>query len=348
MFEYTGHDFLITSQEENQILALSTAMKSLNTSININSITSNDESDDNNDEGIGLTSTTNTCVTSDSDLKTRKTFERFLDKKYYSFQEIQERKRWYSATAESYRDFRPHYPDVILDDALKSVLKESHVLEVGSGPGTATISLLQRGFYVTCLEPNPEFCTLVQQDPGISSSHRMKIHNVAFEEAIIPEQSFDVVLAATSMHWIPANVAFPKAAHALKCGGTLILLWNMMMTPASPDLYRKIEDAHGEDYAALLAWGDEQTQYEVANAVGGHIQTSGWFHSFRTRKVRQTVQYTASQYLGLLSTYSFYLRLSNEERNALFERIQTVIDHELGGTISLSYISLFHAAIKKE
>jgi hypothetical protein len=108
----------------------------------------------------------------------------------------------------------------------------------------------------------------------------------------------------------------------------------------------KIEDAHGEDYASLLAWGDERTQYEVANAVGGQILTSGCFQDFQTKKVRQKVQYTASQYLGLLSTYSFYLRLSHPERYELFERIRTVIDHDLGGTIILSYISMYHVATK--
>jgi SAM-dependent methyltransferase len=272
--------------------------------------------------------------------------DRFLDKKNYLFQELQERKRWYSVTAEAYLDYRPYYPDVILDDALKT-LNGTRVLEIGSGPGTATISLVKRGFHVSCLEPNPDFCSLAQERWKNEFSHTVTIRNIAFEEAIIQESEFDAVIAATSMHWIPADVAFPKAARALKSGGTLIMLWNMMLTPASSDDYLKLKLAHGKDFENLLAWSNEDTQKNIANAVGDLMMTSGYFEGLRTMEVRQTVTYTAAQYLGLLSTYSFYIRLSWEDQVSIFERIRQTINVDLGGIIELSFVSLYHAAIKK-
>jgi SAM-dependent methyltransferase len=280
---------------------------------------------------------------------TTRAFDKLLDHKYYSFQQLQERKRWYSSNAEAYRDYRPKYPNTILDEALQTLTSKARILEIGSGPGTATISLLQRGFHVTCLEPNSEFCAIAQGQIDKEENHlqNVRIHNIAFEEAFLEDLDFDAVVAATSIHWIPAMVAFPKAAQALKAGGTLILLWNMMVTPTSSDVYKKLQQAHGCDFASLLEWGNEQTQMDVANAVGDQMMASGYFQDLRTNQIREVITYSSVQYLGLLSTYSFYMRLSRDDQRGLFERIRHVIDHDLGGSIELSHLSLYHTAIKK-
>lgn len=306
--------------------------------------------------------------------------ERLLDSKYYSFQDLAERKGWYSNSAQAYDDCRPKYPNDILDEALGFITGNS-ILEIGSGPGTATTSLAERGYQLTCLEPNADFCAIAQRQmmirttimaaaaaaalPGtmwnhhhhhhhnkisssLSLSSRVRIENVSFEEASTEGSNFDAIVAATSMHWIPADVAFPKAAKSLKEGGCLVLLWNMMLTPFSASDLEKIKQAHGHEFHSLLAWSNEEFQKEVANSVGDLMMTSGYFENLRTNETRQLVTYTATQYLGLLSTYSFYMRLTVEERSSLFDRIQKAIDEDLGGTIELSYLSLYHVATKKK
>lgn len=267
---------------------------------------------------------------------------RLLSNQYYSFQDLGERKGWYSAAAKSYNDCRPGYPEDLLDEALKLVTG-NRILEIGSGPGTATVSLAERGYDLLCLEPNPDFCALARENTG----YRVPIENVAFEEASTEGLDFDAIVAATCMHWIPAEVGFPKAAHSLKQGGSLVLLWNMMLTPASEREFENIQNAHGTDFHTLLLWSDEDTQKEVANSVGKLMMSSGYFENLRTNEMRRHVTYTSLQYVGLLSTYSFYMRLTPDERLDLFQRIRRTIDEDLGGTITLSYLSLYHVATKK-
>jgi SAM-dependent methyltransferase len=266
---------------------------------------------------------------------------RLLSNQYYSFQDLGERKGWYSAAAKSYNDCRPGYPKDLLDDALKLVTGK-RMLEIGSGPGTATISLAERGYDLVCLEPNPEFCALAREN----TANRVHIENVAFEEAPTEGLDFDAIVAATCMHWIPAEVGFPKAARSLKQGGSLVLLWNMMLTPATEIDFEKIKNAHGTEFYELLLWSDEDTQKEVANSVGKLMMSSGYFENLRTSEMRRLVAYTALQYVGLLSTYSFYMRLTPDQRSDLFQRIRRTIDEDLGGTITLSYLSLYHVATK--
>jgi hypothetical protein len=120
-----------------------------------------------------------------------------------------------------------------------------------------------------------------------------------------------------------------------------------MVIPTSLDVYTKLHQAHGDDFSSLLEWSDKQTQKDVAHAVRDLMMASGYFQDLRTNEVRQTLLYNAVQYLGLLSTYSFYMRLSCNDQHALLDRIRIVIDHDFGGTIELSHVSLYHAATKK-
>jgi 16S rRNA A1518/A1519 N6-dimethyltransferase RsmA/KsgA/DIM1 with predicted DNA glycosylase/AP lyase activity len=41
---------------------------------------------------------------------------------------------------------------------------KSKILEVGCGPATATTSFAQLGYSMKCLEPNPDFVKLAQQN----------------------------------------------------------------------------------------------------------------------------------------------------------------------------------------
>lgn len=273
--------------------------------------------------------------------------ERLCQDKFYSFQELDERKGWYSESANAYNKYRPKYPEILLDEVVSEhITTGNRILEIGSGPGTATVAFAERGFVLDCFEPNADFCGLARANTN--SFPLVSIQNAAFEEAPTEGLKFDAVVAATCMHWIPAEIGFPKAAASLRTGGKLILLWNMMLTPKSRIDFERIKIAHQPDNCNdLLVWSDEDTQKEVATTVGVRMMASNLFVNFRSHEMRRSLLYTATQYLGLLSTYSQYIRLSPNVKSNLFGRIRKVIDDELGGQLELSYLSMYHVATKK-
>jgi SAM-dependent methyltransferase len=59
----------------------------------------------------------------------------------------------------------------------------------------------------------------------------VEVINTPFEKWDLEPEAFDAVLAASSMHWIPSEVAYPKAHSALKNDGHLVLLWNKELRP---------------------------------------------------------------------------------------------------------------------
>ena len=143
-------------------------------------------------------------------------------------QDLEQKKTWYSPTADAYNKVRPRYPQEIINRVveLAQLSSNASILEVGCGPGNATVAFAYFGFSMVCLEPNQDFCSLARLN--CTQYSNVKIRNTSFEEWELEAESFDAVLAATSIHWVSPEVAYSKAAAALKDDGFLILLWNVI------------------------------------------------------------------------------------------------------------------------
>jgi SAM-dependent methyltransferase len=143
--------------------------------------------------------------------------------------DLERRKSWYSSAAEAYNFARPKYPCAPIDKAIKvaHLSSSSRILEIGSGPGTATTSFAQIGCSMVCIEPNPDFCELARIN--CQSYPSVKVINKSFKEWNPEPEAFDAVLAASSMHWIPAEIGYAKASSALKQEDILTGLGQMML-----------------------------------------------------------------------------------------------------------------------
>jgi cyclopropane fatty-acyl-phospholipid synthase-like methyltransferase len=72
-----------------------------------------------------------------------------------SGRDLEERKHWYSPAAEAYNKARPHYPQALVQQVIEiaQLSSESTLLEVGCGPGTATVSFAELDCSITGIEP---------------------------------------------------------------------------------------------------------------------------------------------------------------------------------------------------
>jgi hypothetical protein len=61
------------------------------------------------------------------------------------------------------------------------------------------------------------------------SYQSVNVINKSFEEWNLEPEAFDAVLAASSMHWIPAEIGYVKASGALKQDDILTGLGQMML-----------------------------------------------------------------------------------------------------------------------
>lgn len=263
----------------------------------------------------------------------------------YAGKELAQRKRWYSPAAAAYDRARPRYPRELIRRVaeLAHLAPDSRILEVGCGPGTATTAFAEMGCALCCLEPNPDFYRLAQQ--RCTAYPKVEIRNSAFEEWSCEEKAFDAVLAASSWHWIPAELAYPKAAAALRADGALILLWNEQLQPPRA-VYQRLAEVYRAHAPALARYEDRAAQEETLAGLGQLIIDSGRFQDLVYEAVSVDLTYTADEYLLLLSTYSPYLALEAGHRQALFDALGRVIVQDFGGNLPLTHLSAGHVARK--
>jgi len=70
------------------------------------------------------------------------------------------------------------------------------------------------------------------------------------------------------------------------------------------------------------------------------------FQGLVSQQLLCEVTYSVDDYLTLLSTYSPYIALQPQNRDALFQGLREVLERNFGKSIKTSYLSRFHVAGK--
>ncbi|WP_204106535.1 MULTISPECIES: class I SAM-dependent methyltransferase [Spirulina sp. CCY15215] len=266
-------------------------------------------------------------------------------KQWYASQDLEIRKTWYSSVAEAYNRVRPRYPQELCDRAIEVVQlrPDATILEIGSGPGNATIGFAKLGFSMVCLEPSRESCQFLESN--CSAYPQIEIMNTSFEEWKLEPEKFDVVLAANSFHWIPPEVSYGKTANALKQEGHLILLWNLQPEPRYEE-YTILQEVYQKYAPSLSRYEGRNKQEEVLKNFGDEILKSGQFQDLISEQIPCQVTYSVDDYLLLLDTFSPYQRIEKRDRELLFIGLRERIEKNFYSKIEFSYLSAFHIARK--
>ncbi|QLE56541.1 bifunctional 2-polyprenyl-6-hydroxyphenol methylase/3-demethylubiquinol 3-O-methyltransferase UbiG [Nostoc sp. TCL26-01] len=265
-------------------------------------------------------------------------------KNWYS-QDLEQRKNWYSQVANAYNKTRPRYPQAIIDRVveLTQLGSDSSILEIGCGPGNATLAFAQLGLKMVCLEPSPAACDIARQN--CAAYPQVEIHQTLFEDWELEPAKFNAVLAATSLHWVTPEIAYRKTAAALQDNGFLILLWNMTPQPQYA-VYQKLREVYQIHAPSLGQYEDRNTQERILQGFGQKILDSGLFEDLISENIIFTITYHVDDYLLLLSTLSPYIGLDANIRIALFAGLKDTIEQHYQGMIEISFLSAFHIARK--
>jgi protein-L-isoaspartate O-methyltransferase len=254
---------------------------------------------------------------------------------------------WYDAVASAYDRTRPRYPPEILDSMqeIADLQPGKSVLEIGSGVGIATVELARLGARIVCIEPSRAACAIARDK--CAAYGNVEVINTTFEEWKLGAEKFDLVVAATSFHWVTPETRYFKTAAALKDHGLLVLLWN---TPPqlSYELYQSCQNSYHTYAPELSKYESHQEHQQNINKIAQKAIASGYFQDLITHQAIITVTYTVDDYLTLLSTLSPYIRMSSALRQTLFAELKTELERSLNqqNLLELSYLSLLQIAHK--
>ena len=265
---------------------------------------------------------------------------------YQTFTPSQEqRKSWYGSVAQTYDRVRPKYPPEFLNRAIEvaKIPATEKILEVGCGPGTATIGLAQMGLSIVALEPSLETYNIACKN--LAAYSNVEIINTNFEEWKSEDRTFDAVIAATSWHWVAPERKHIKAASLLKDSGSLILLWNTAMQPPL-HIFEDLTEVFDRYIPALAKYKDPETQLSEVQIFAKSAIDSGLFSELREESRSIELNYSIDDYLQLLTTYSPCIALSPANRAELLAQLRAILAQTCGEHLPLSCLSVFHIASK--
>ena len=245
----------------------------------------------------------------------------------------------FDTRAELYERARPGYPGALFDDLATAVGDTARVLEIGPGTGQATRGLLARGWSVVGLEPGRNLAAVARR----VLVGDVEIVGSTFEDwrGVGP---FDLVLAATSWHWVDPSVGFRRAAELLRPGGVLVIVATQHVLPDDGDpFFRDVQRVYDEVGLGDGSDGPEPPDAIVAPDVEA-IRASGLFDEPVVRRYVRGIDYTADEYLAVLDTYSNHIAASPDQRDRLFAGIRAMITARPSGTVRKHYLTLAQVA----
>ncbi|MCY1139454.1 methyltransferase domain-containing protein [Actinoplanes sp. Pm04-4] len=248
----------------------------------------------------------------------------------------------FNEVPELYDRFRPGYPDELFADlaSIAGLRAGSAVLEVGCGTGQATRSLAARGYAVTALEPGERLAALARL--RLADCDNVRVETSTFEQWSAGNAQFDVLVAASSWHWVDPAAGWPKAHAVLRHDGWLALLGHAVVRrPGEPDVYAETADLHEQFAPGDPDWGHPPLKEEVLRT------TEDWGDvPFQPPVVRwyPTVQWLdGAGYADLMRSQSIYRKLAPEVREPLLDAVAERIRTRLGDRASRRYLTFLRA-----
>jgi SAM-dependent methyltransferase len=246
---------------------------------------------------------------------------------------------------ELYDRVRPGYPQELFVDLarLAGLRNGSRVLELGCGTGQATMSLARRGYEVVAVELGAGLAKVVKRK--LASFPTVSVVNAAFEAWELPAEPFDVVLAATSFHWIDPAVRVQKSADALRPGGALAVVSTHHVAGGDEQFFADVQRCYER-------WDSETPpglQLPAATEVPfdrEEFDVSGRFGEVVFRRYEYEQVYSTTEYRDLLLSYSGHRAMGPGAQRGLLACIARLIDEGYGGRITKRYMNQLAVAYK--
>ncbi|MFC2249020.1 class I SAM-dependent methyltransferase [Labrys portucalensis] len=252
----------------------------------------------------------------------------------------------FGENARAYATFRPGYPERVFDilRARCGAGEGRTVFEVGAGTGLATAPLLAMGCRVTAVEPDAKLAALLV-DSQAAYAERLAVQVGPFEEAALSPGSFDLGIAATSLHWVDPDLALTKAFHLLHPGGHWAMWWNIFGDSDEPDAFQQRTHALFERLSKSPSHGDGPKGHFGLDRKRriAELEQAG-FRSIVAEELRWRPVLNRQQILGLTATFSPVARLPEIERQAFLGRLGAIVDEEFGGRAQRHFMTAIYVA----
>ncbi len=237
----------------------------------------------------------------------------------------------FEEVADLYNEVRAGYPAQLVEDiiSLSGIPEGGKILEIGCGPGNATLPFAQRGYNILAVELGERLAEYARA--RCRDFPKVKIVCSEFEPFPLEEKSLDLVLSADAFHWIVPEIGYPKAFRTLKESGALALFWQVPVDPhtewsqAIDRVYQKIAPQFDNPNSSFtLDW--------LRGIILDDFKEYTGVENVMVKSYEWTETISAENYIKLLRTYSSHRDMDEVTRAQLYAEIRNVF-HRFGDQV---------------
>jgi len=265
-----------------------------------------------------------------------------------SFELHLQRRGLFSSDVLSYDTGRPGYPDRVYEllGQCCGLGPGSQVLEIGPGTGQATGRLLHCGATLTAVELGAEMAAALEAK---YEGQSLSVEVGAFEEVAFEPESFDLIVAATSFHWVPPEAGLPRCADLLRPSGWLALWWTYYGDPDRPDPFRdalipifeELAPSLIETFPGLAFAGAHPYALDIEQRIA-EIDATARFGPVQHEVIPWTGRHTPAGLRALFASYSPCLALPPTDRAQVLDAIEHLATDTFAGLVERPYLTLIY------
>lgn len=255
-----------------------------------------------------------------------------------------EGRRLFGLDPAGYEAGRPEYPTYVYDVLVTrcGLRPGCRVLEIGPGTGLVTRHLLMDGARVTAVEPD-----LMLAEYLMAACPHVGVVGAPFEDALIPEATYDLAVAATSFHWVEQELGLAKLGRALKTGGWVALWWTVSRDPGHPDSFAEaVEQILGpatrgtfdESGRPPFQLDEEHRKRDLAAWAGLVDVQSELFH--------WPCLLSPAQARALYASMATVLRRPLDEQVRLLDAIEHLAADQFGGMVERRFVTALYTGCR--
>ena len=235
----------------------------------------------------------------------------------------------FSDRAKVYVAYRPNYPVSAINylEEKKVLFQNCQIADLGAGTGIFAKLLLDKGYSVTCVEPNKEMA-----EEGmlfLTGYNTSSWVNGSAENTNLATQSQDVIVCAQAFHWFEPTATRKELSRVLRPDGNLVLIWNSRKSDANDFMkeYKEIAKKYGKEYNKIQ---ETQSDDKSIAQFYGHEPEKVTFDNFQELSCEALIgRVFSSSYMP--SETSLERKLAEQELEYLFTR------HNKSGFVRFEY-----------
>lgn len=240
----------------------------------------------------------------------------------------------------NYEAARPPYPDALFDLLATrcGIGPAAKVLEIGAGPGTATVRLLDLGATVSAVEPGERMSARLRERVA---GRACEVITGRFEDVRLTG-GYDAVCAATSFHWTDPVVSVAKVADQLRPGGWAALWWNVH---APPDGSHDRLSTAIQPITARFQTAERRaaTPYALAEAARrSDLGRDPRLEYVDHIRLAWPFTHDSASLRALFASFSDWATLPEPDRSRALDDVAAIVDDRFGGTVTRTYTTAVH------